>query len=584
MHEKSLKVLTLRSYRCLGEAFRDAFVAFKTEIAFIEAERKREHGRWTFRETQRSAEGFGANLQALGMVKGDRLAILLPNQARWCISALGALWAGAVLVPLDHKLSAQEQAALLGRARPRALVTDWATWRALHDQDRSGFAGTTILLCDAPGEQDLLGARPWSDVSEAALIHVDPGPDDVACIVFSSGTGGVPRGCMLSHASYLAQAELLGRLFPVGPGDRYFSVLPKNHAIDFMCGFVLSLLMGSATVHQRVLRPELLAWTFRHYQITHVALVPLILKALERRIRERLDELPAWQREVIDGLRAINEAVTQRRPNHWLSRTLLAPVHEQLGGRLKLIFSGGAFVDRATAEFFYRLGLPVVIGYGLTEAGTVLTVNDLSPFRGDTVGRPLAGVDIELRDAGADGVGEVYARGPTLMKGYLDAPELTEETLIGGWLRTGDLGSLDAAGHLKLVGRAKNMVVTAGGKNVYPEDIEGHFEGLDGSEEHCVLASGYLWPGSALTGEQLIFVARPRAGVAPAALAAAVREKNQQLPDHKRAGGLLIWEGDFPRTASLKIKRSVLAKEIAAQHGRRMTAVIALRDGKEMAG
>jgi long-chain acyl-CoA synthetase len=575
-------MLTLTSYRCLGEAFRDAFVAFKTEIAFIEAERRRENGRWTFAEARRRAEGFGANLQALGLRQGDRCAILLPNQARWCLSALGALWAGATLVPLDHKLSAREQAALLGRARPKVLVVDWPTWRGLGSKD--GWAGVdaTVVVCDAPDDADLRGAVRWSDVARTELVPVDPAPDDVACIVFSSGTGGVPRGCMLTHRSYLAQAEQLGRLFPVGPGDRYFSVLPTNHAIDFMCGFVLALLMGSAVVHQRTLRPEFLAWTFRRYRITHVALVPLTLKALEQKIRAQLAELAPWRRKLVDGLTALNAAATQHRPNHALSRTLLGPVHAALGGRLKLIFAGGAFLDRATAEFFYRLGLPVVIGYGLTEAGTVLTVNDLSPFRGDTVGRPLPGVDLELRDVGPDGVGEVYVRAPTVMTGYLEAPELTAETLVDGWLRTGDLGSVDAAGHLKLVGRAKNMVVTAGGKNVYPEDIENHFDDLTQSEEHCVLASGFIWPGGGLTGEQLIIVVRPRPNADSAGVLAEVQAKNQRLPDHKRAGGLLLWADAFPRTASLKVKRLALAKEILARHPGR-SAPTALRSVEERA-
>ena len=121
--------------------------------------------------------------------------------------------------------------------------------------------------------------------------------------------------------------------------------------------------------------------------------------------------------------------------------TLLKPIHDKFGGKLRLIFAGGAFVERENAEYFYRLGLPVVIGYGLTEAGTVLTVNDLKPFRADSVGAPVEGTELEVRDANDEGVGEVWVRGPTVMKGYLDAPELTAEALVDGWLRTGDLGT-----------------------------------------------------------------------------------------------------------------------------------------------
>src|SRR5690606_9431778 len=211
--------------------------------------------------------------------------------------------------------------------------------------------------------------------------------------------------------------------------------------------FALAFHIGGSVVHQRTLRPAYLASTMKRYGVTHMALVPTILKTLERRLKDKIAELPRWQRLVLDGLMDVNQFATRQAPNHNLSKTLLGPIHDYFGGRLRLMFCGGAFVDRASAEYFNRLGLPVVIGYGLTEAGTVLTVNDLKPFRGDSVGRPVDGTELELRDVDASGVGEVWVRGPTVMLGYLDEPELTREAIVDGWLRTGDLGSIDAAGH-----------------------------------------------------------------------------------------------------------------------------------------
>lgn len=342
--------------------------------------------------------------------------------------------------------------------------------------------------------------------------------------------------------------------------DRFFSVLPTNHAIDFMVGFIVPLLMGGAVVHQRTLRPQYLRATLKKYGITHIALVPTILKNLEKRIRERLDELPGWQRQTIDGLRRVNEMATAKAPNQRLSSLLLKPIHDVMGGKLRYIFAGGTFVDRNLAEFFYDLGLPVVIGYGLTEASTVITVNDMKPFRGDTVGKPVPGVEVEVRNANEAGVGEVWVRGPTVMKGYLDADELTEHALVEGWLRTGDLGSLDISGHLKLVGRAKNMIVTEGGKNIYPEDIETYFEDLPGVEEFCVFAADYVWPRGAMTGEQLIVVLRPEGdGISDDCLLQ-LRERNRRLPDFKRISAYVVQGEEFPATASLKIKRGALAE------------------------
>jgi long-chain acyl-CoA synthetase len=344
--------------------------------------------------------------------------------------------------------------------------------------------------------------------------------------------------------------------------------LPTNHAIDFMCGFIVPLLFGATVVHQRTLRPQFLASTMKRYRITHMALVPMLLKALEKKLRERIEGLVPWQRTLVDGLIHVNERATARTPNHRLSSTLLKPIHDAFGGRLKLLFCGGAFVDPDSASFFYRLGIPVVIGYGLTEAGTVVTVNDLKPFRADTVGVPVPGTEIELRNQNESGIGEVWIRGGTVMKGYLHEPELTEEVLVDGWLATGDLGSLDAANHLTLVGRARNMIVTEGGKNIYPEDIESAFNDIDGAEEHCVFATNFIWPKKGLTGEELTLVVRPASGADPDAILREMTKRNRRLVDFKRVSTFLLWNEEFARTASMKIKRNILAEALGETENR----------------
>ena len=371
---------------------------------------------------------------------------------------------------------------------------------------------------------------------------------------------------MLTHDNYLSQAMVLGRMFPMEEGDRYFSILPTNHAIDFMCGTVIPFLFGAAVVHQRTLRAEFLAPTMKRYSVTHTALVPRILRNIEEKIREQLDELPEWKRVAVDSLMGLNDLATQKAPNAKLSRALLGPIHDRFGGRLRTIFAGGAYVDPALAEFFYKLGFPVAIGYGLTEACTVLTVNELKPFRATTVGTAVDGVELSLRDVNDEGVGEVYARGSTIMKGYLDEPELTAEALVGGWLRTGDLGTIDAGGHLRLFGRARNMIVTAGGKNVYPEDLESAFSAVD-CEELCIFAADYIWPRRELAGEQLTLVVRPREGQSEAALREALAEANRKLVDYKRVASYVMWSEEFPRTASMKIKRGELAEQVRAEVG-----------------
>jgi long-chain acyl-CoA synthetase len=226
------------------------------------------------------------------------------------------------------------------------------------------------------------------------------------------------------------------------------------------------------------------------------------------------------------------------------------------------MFTGGAFMEPSTLQFFYNLGIPVANGYGLTEACTVLTVNDLKPFRSDTVGKPLQGVQLRILNPDSDGIGEVAVQSKTVMSHYLDDPELTAETIVDGWLLTGDLGRFDESGHLQLFGRKKNMIVTFGGKNIYPEDIENAFDGLP-VKEYCIFAANYIWPSKSLGEERLVLVLRLEPNQAlNDSLKEEIALRNRNLPDFKRVSEYLVWEHDFPRTASMKIKRAALAEEI----------------------
>jgi len=305
-----------------------------------------------------------------------------------------------------------------------------------------------------------------------------------------------------------------------------------------------------------------------------MTLVPMVLINLERGLRQRFAGLPPRKRFVLDNLIRLNRALTRRRPHLGLSRRLLRDVHQAFGGELRALFVGGAFTEPATLQFFYDLGILVSNAYGLTEAGTVVTLNDFRPFRADTVGKPLPGMEVRILNPDADGIGEVAVRSKTVMSQYLDDPELTAGTIVDGWLITGDLGRLDPAGHLQLFGRKKNMIVTAEGKNIYPEDVETYFEGL-AVKEFCVFAANYVWPRRTMVGEQLVIVLHPEAAQPVAnSLRADLDGRNRRLLNYKRISGYLIWDRDFPRTASLKIKRNLLAEEIRGALGR--DAVVSL--------
>jgi long-chain acyl-CoA synthetase len=559
-------MLDLSKYQSIGAALKDALDAFSKEVCLIEADREREKERLTYRDFKERAHPLAKALQNAGFAAGDRASIIMTNQSKWLISAYAIFYGGGVLVPLDYKLTPDEQWQLLKHSGARVLITEYPIWRQLSAAaGRSDATNVrTVLVTEAPANADLASALRWEEFRGGGEpTFVARTRKDIACIVYSSGTGGRPKGCMMTHENYLEQCVALTSLYPFWPGVRYLSILPTNHAIDFMVGFFGPFTCGAAVVHLRTLRPEYVREAFSKYKITYVSLVPLVLKNLQKGLQARFDELPAGKRKVFNALVAINKAFTKSQPRLGLSRRLLKQVREPFGGELRTIIVGGAFTEPQTLQFFYDLGIPVANGYGLTEAGTAITVNDLKPFRADTVGKPLPGMEVRIVNASEDGIGEVSVRSKTIMSGYLNEPELTAEAIVDGWLMTGDLGRFDAAGHLQLFGRKKNMIVTEEGKNIYPEDIESVFESLP-VKEFCVFAANYIWPQRSMVGEQLLLALHLETGQNYTdELHRDISSRNSRLLNYKRIHGVVLFNEDFPRTASLKIKRNSLAEQLA---------------------
>ena len=557
-------MLDLDQYTCLGEALRDALDRWPNETCLIESDRDKERTRLTYSDFKQMALPLARALQDAEFHPGDRAAIIMTNQSKWLISAYAVFHAGGVLVPLDYMRSAEEHLQLLAHSKSKFLVVEYHLWRAITQRPEfKDHKLKIVMVTEAPPTADLRGGFRWEEFRRKGdPVFIPRGRQDAACIVYSSGTGGRAKGCVLTHANYLEQCKALTAWYPFWPGVRYLSVLPTNHAIDFMVGFIGPFVCGACVVHLRTLRPEFVRDAFVRYRITYVTLVPMILKNLERGLRAKFEALPGWKRVVLNRMIALNKTLTRKQPNVKLSRRLLPEVHKAFGGDLLALITGGAFIEPATPQFFYDLGIPVANGYGLTEAGTVLTVNDLKPFRADTVGKPLPGVELRILNPDADGIGEVAAKSATVMSHYLDDPELTAETIVDGWLLTGDLGRFDGSGHLQLFGRKKNMIVTEGGKNIYPEDIESAFEGI-AVKEHCIFAANYIWPQKELGAEALVLVVHPDLNQDfTESIKEDVASRNRTLPDYKRISGCVLWDKDFPRTASMKIKRTELADEI----------------------
>lgn len=560
-------------YDDLGAMLWDAMLSFREHTALIERDRKQTSQILSYEEVRLEAERLARRFESLGLKEGTRVAILMNNQPAWLISAMAVFYKGLVLVPLDVKLGAEEQYALLEHAQPALLITERHVYTKLdavrREKDAAAFpGGLAVWVQDWITPTLPEGLARWDEPSDGQVPERVPrGREDLACLVYSSGTGGLPKGCLLPHRAYLSQLASLMELFPMDPDDRFFSVLPTNHAIDFLSGFIGPFASGATVVHQRQLRPAFLMDTLKTQGITQMAAVPMLLEAFDRALDTKLDEQKSWQKKGLKFLTRLNKLATAKRANHALSRVLLKPIHDGFGGKLKLIFAGGAFVEEKLARRFYDLGIPVYIGYGLTECTTVATLQDGRPFRADSVGRAVPGVEIKIHAPDAEGHGEVWIKGPTLMQGYLDEPELTAETLVmdeagqGPWLRTGDIGWLDASQHLHLVGRVKNMIVTKGGKNIYPEDIELAYRSL-GVDDFVIFSENYLWGSpkeGGLTEDRLVaLVHHERFSQVKDEIIAI----NRSQPEARRIKGIVELPFAFPRTASMKIKRQALADQV----------------------
>src|SRR6266481_6211733 len=568
-------MLNLDQYSSLGAVLRDALDRWANETCLIEADRDREKTRLTYSDFKDLALPLARAFEDAEFNPGDRVAIIMTNQSKWLISAYAVFYCGGVLVPLDYKLTAAEHLQLLKHSKAKFLVVEYYLWRAIIQSPEFKELKAVAIVTEAPLGADLAEAHRWEEFRRKGDPVFGPrGRNDIACIVYSSGTAGRPKGCVLTHENYLEQCAAVTPIFPFWPGARYLSIIPTNHAIDFMGGFIMPFTGGGTVIHLRTLRPEFIREAFTRYKITYMAVVPLILKNLQRGLRERFAALPPGKRRALNALIRVNRVFTRRQPRLGLSRLLLKDIHQAFGGGLRALLVGGAFTEPAMMEFFHDLGIPIYNGYGCTEACTAITVNDLRPFRPESVGRPVQGMEIRIVEADADGIGEVAVRSRTVMSHYLDDPEMTAETIVDGWLMTGDLGRADAGGHLQLFGRKKNMIVTPEGKNIYPEDIENTFEGLP-VKEFSVFAANYIWPQHTMAGEQLVLVLHPEPGQnADGALRAEISRRNAQLLNYKRIAAYVIWAHDFPRNAGLRVKRMVLAEQIGKQLDRNATVAL----------
>lgn len=507
----------------------------------------------SYQDVRAAALRTAARFVALGIQPGDRVLLAGNNHPGWVVSLFGIFYAGATAVPFDKTLDRASLEVIAQASRAKLLVAD----DPILDGVGAGLGLPSMHLhdaIDALSDEDPGAGRPWGSAEQ-----------DLALLIYTSGTTDKPKGVMLSHHNLASLVASLAPLFPLGPSDRVLSVLPLHHTFELTCGLLLPLSRGARVVYLDELNAERLAHGLRASRATALVGVPALWEMLERRIFTRVAERGPLAEFAFDIMLEINRSLGQATGLD-LGRTLFGPVHKELGGHLKYLVSGGAALKEDTHGLFQGLGLHLAEGYGLTEASPVLTVAQGSPkAKAGHVGRAVPGVEIRIEKPNDQGVGQVLARGPNVMMGYADNLEATKAALDNeGWLYTGDLGKLDGRGRLSLVGRAKDVVVASNGENVYPDDVEARL----GEVEHVKELSVFGVPDGR-GGERLacVYVPEVSAGqdaderrrVAKQSLDAQV----QQLPSLQRPAIYFCSDEELPRTSTKKVKRSELRQRFA---------------------
>jgi long-chain acyl-CoA synthetase len=568
--ESQRKVHAAKQHRDLLELLEAAAATHRSRVALRMAGERKD--RFTYGELREWAGRVALFLHAAGVRKGDRVLLASENRPEWAIAFFGIALCGGVAVPVDAQLSEPELENLARSAGARVALLSEETALRLEDlcrRWREGQGPRPALLPEA------LAGGPPAELPRGAS------PDDLASIIFTSGTTGTPKGVMLTHRNFASLVAKLAGLFDLGPGDGLLSVLPLHHTFEFTCGLLVPLSRGCEIEYLDELTADRLGDALESGRVTAMIGVPALWALLHRRITQEISARPGFVEQAFDLLRKANRKLRADADLN-LGKLLLWPVHRKLGGRLRILVSGGSALSPEVQRAFHEMGFDLYEGYGLTEAAPVLSVStpEGGPS-GGTVGRPLPGIEIRIHEPDAGGVGEVVARGANVMLGYLKGgqgapevdPERTGEVLRDGWLHTGDLGRLDGSGNLVLVGRKKDVIIDADGKNVYPDELEDLYADAEIIKELSVVG---LPDG---TGEKVAMLLVPEPRGRPRdemwrLVDEHLRRVSAGLPFHKRVK-LWHWtDGELERTSTRKVKRKWVVEQLqqleaAAHKGKR---------------
>ena len=532
----------------------------------------------TFGELASLAERAASTLSGVGIGAGDRCAILAENHARWFVAYLGILRLGAVAVPLDTAYSVSQTRTVLGDSGAKAIVASPRHVEAAREAAAGLAPPPRVLLHSgsAPGVTNLVPSATGS--AERPLPACLATEADPAVMLYTSGTTSDPKGVVLTHANLRAERAGAFGVIRLDERDAILAILPLFHALAQIANLLLPLTTGARVVFLETVNSAEMMRAFTERRITAFCVVPQFYYLLHQRISERVAASGRPARAAFRALIALNTWLrSYARVN--LGGLLFRQAHQAIGGRMRIMVCGGSRFDPKIGRDLFGLGFNIVQAYGLTECSGAATATRIGDPHVDTVGPPLDGVEVRIAPD-QDGPhsreyqdGEVLIRGPIVMTGYHNRPDVNAVALAGGWLHTGDLGYLGRGGRLVITGRKKEIIVLASGKNIYPEEVESHYATSPFIKELCVL--GVALPGEP-SAERLHAVVVPNLDVLRERRIVNFREiirfdiesLSLSLPHHKRILSFDIWMEELPRTTTRKLKRHEIERLFADRKAR----------------
>jgi long-chain acyl-CoA synthetase len=527
----------------------------------------------TFGSMLAQIRSLAYRLSGEGIEFGDRVAIIGENHPHWAIAYLGIMYRGAVVVPLDPSATPETLAAFLKDSEAKLAFVSAASlekFRSVCSQ-----LSNHIRLVPLQPAADTNGAASfieWTSTARPAEFDTSSPPAtsaDMGVLIYTSGTTGAPKAVPLTHGNIYAEVDGIQEVLRITDKEVILSLLPLFHAYSQIVNLWLATVIGARVVYISDLNSEEIVRGLTEGKVTILTGVPRLWYLFHKKIFDGVRAKPRHVRWLFRSLLSLNG---------WLRDSLGAnagglffhPVHKGFGGKLRLAVSAGSSFDASVAQDYHRLGFTILQGYGLTETSGAATVTRFEDNKVGSVGTPLNHVKVMIDGANNEGIGEVLIRGDIVMAGYYRNPQANQEAFTDdGWFRSGDLGYFDAAGHLYIVGRKKDVIILPSGKNVYPEDVEAHYSRSPLISEICVLGvpdedtdfaqaeklCGVIVPDFDYLKQQGIANTRE-------AIRFDLDNLGRELPEYQRVRDYLVRAEALPRTATRKLRRFELLKQV----------------------